>query len=54
MPLFQKLEDQPSIEYKCMHSSYEGMRDKNSNKDRLKAWEEGKRVFHLLMLVCVI
>ena len=41
----QKLEDQPSIEYKCMHSSYEGMRDKNSNKDRLKAWEEGKTGF---------
>ena len=44
----QKLEDQPSIEYKCMHSSYEGMRDKNLNKDRLKAWEEGKTGFPLI------
>ena len=37
----QKLEDQPSIENKCMHSSYEGMREKKSNIDKLKAWETG-------------
>ena len=37
----QKLEDQPSIENKCMHSSYEGMREKKSNTDKLKAWETG-------------
>ena len=37
----QKLEDQPSIENKCMHSSYEGMREKKSNTDTLKAWETG-------------
>ena len=38
----QKLEDQPSLETKCMHSAFEGMREPHHNEDYLKAWCEGK------------
>ena len=41
----QKLEDQPSIEFKCMHSAYEGMRSDKVNDNFLKAWKSGKTGF---------
>ncbi len=41
----QKLEDQPSIEYKCMHSAYEGMRSEIENNKFFEAWKSGKTGF---------
>ena len=41
----QKLEDQPSIEYKCMHPAYEGMRSEMNNEKFFQAWKYGKTGF---------
>ena len=38
----QKLETQPSIEVKCMHPLYEGLREKEFNNDLYNAWKKGK------------
>ncbi|MEJ6395141.1 FAD-binding domain-containing protein [Gymnodinialimonas sp. 2305UL16-5] len=37
----QKLEDQPSIETRCLHSAYEGLRPTEPDAIRLAAWETG-------------
>jgi deoxyribodipyrimidine photo-lyase len=37
----QKLEDQPAIEFECMHSAYEGIRE-DDNPTFFDAWAEGK------------
>ena len=38
----QKIEDQPSIEYQCMHVGCERMRPRPGNADFLQAWEQGR------------
>ena len=38
----QKIEDQPSIEFKCMHSALEGMRENEHNEKFYQAWEKGQ------------
>lgn len=39
----QKLEDEPSIEFKCMHPMYEQLRQHNPNADQyLLAWKNGQ------------
>ena len=37
----QKIEDQPSIEYLCMHPTFEGMRENDFNDDFFQAWKNG-------------
>jgi deoxyribodipyrimidine photo-lyase len=37
----QKIEDQPSIEFKCMHAAFEGMRESEHNEEYLQAWANG-------------
>ena len=37
----QKLEDQPSIETKCMHNFFEGLREGEHNQDYYDAWKNG-------------
>lgn len=43
----QKLEDQPSIEFKAMHSQYDLLRNED-NEQYLKAWQEGKTGYPLI------
>ena len=45
----QKLEDQPSIEFECMHSAYEGIR-KNHPQTAIyyQAWAEGRTGYPLI------
>lgn len=38
----QKLEDQPSIEARCLHSAYEDLRPRTPDAARLHAWEKGE------------
>ncbi|MEM6390575.1 MAG: FAD-binding domain-containing protein [Pseudomonadota bacterium] len=38
----QKLEDEPAIEHRCLHSAYEGMRPAQPDATRLAAWERGE------------
>ena len=38
----QKLEDEPAIEYRCMHPGFEGMRPTMPDASRLYAWEQGE------------
>jgi deoxyribodipyrimidine photo-lyase len=38
----QKLEDQPSIETRCLHTAYEGLRPTTPDATRLHAWEQGE------------
>mgnify|MGYP001793357333 CR=1 FL=1 len=38
----QKLEDEPQIELRCLHSAYEGLRPTVSDATRLAAWEAGQ------------
>lgn len=38
----QKLEDQPNIEYACIHPAYEGLRDEDFNPDYYRAWACGE------------
>ena len=44
----QKLEDQPAIEYACMHSDCENMRERPGNKAFLHAWETGQTGYPLI------
>ncbi|MDC3116782.1 deoxyribodipyrimidine photo-lyase/cryptochrome family protein [Alphaproteobacteria bacterium] len=37
----QKLETQPSIEFKCMHPYYEGIRENNFDTNYYNAWKKG-------------
>lgn len=41
----QKLEDQPSLEFKCMHSAFEGMREPHHDEDKLQRWITGRTGF---------
>ncbi|WP_424967796.1 deoxyribodipyrimidine photo-lyase/cryptochrome family protein [Dinoroseobacter sp. S375] len=38
----QKLEDQPSLEHRCLHSAYEGLRPAQPDATRLEAWARGE------------
>ncbi|WP_299725047.1 cryptochrome/deoxyribodipyrimidine photo-lyase family protein [uncultured Tateyamaria sp.] len=38
----QKLEDEPALEHRCLHSAYEGLRPKIPDAARLAAWEKGE------------
>lgn len=44
----QKLEQQPSIEFLCMHPAFEGMRENQFNDAYFKAWQEGKTGYPLV------
>ena len=37
----QKIEDQPDIEFRCMHPAFEGMREADHNDDYYQAWMNG-------------
>lgn len=37
----QKLEQQPEIEFKCMHHAFEGMREPHFREDYFQAWKTG-------------
>lgn len=41
----QKLEDEPAIEFRCMHRAYEGLREADHDPVRLAAWEAGQTGF---------
>lgn len=38
----QKLEDEPALEHRCLHSAYEGMRPQHADPVRLQAWAKGE------------
>jgi deoxyribodipyrimidine photo-lyase len=38
----QKLEDQPGLEHRCLHSAYEGLRPRVPDAARLAAWQMGE------------
>ena len=38
----QKIEDQPEIEFQCMHPAFEGMREPEHNEEYYQAWMEGR------------
>jgi deoxyribodipyrimidine photo-lyase len=38
----QKLEDEPALEHRCLHSAYEGLRPATPDTTRLAAWEKGE------------
>ncbi|MEO1331350.1 MAG: FAD-binding domain-containing protein, partial [Pseudomonadota bacterium] len=38
----QKLEDEPEIEFRCMHRGYEGLREPDHDPEKLAAWAEGR------------
>lgn len=38
----QKLEDQPSLETRCLHSAYDQMRPRMPDAERLAAWQAGE------------
>lgn len=38
----QKIEDQPEIEFECMHPAFENMREPDHNEDFYQAWMAGK------------
>jgi deoxyribodipyrimidine photo-lyase len=38
----QKLEDAPDLEARCLHSAYEGLRPRDSDGARLRAWVSGQ------------
>ncbi len=38
----QKIEDQPDIEFACMHPAFEGMRESEHNAEYYQAWAEGR------------
>ena len=44
----QKLEDQPAIEYMCMHPAFESMRPRPGNADYLHAWKTGQTGYPLV------
>jgi deoxyribodipyrimidine photo-lyase len=44
----QKFEQQPEIEFKCMHSAFEGMREDNFREDYFNAWRNGTTGYPLV------
>lgn len=38
----QKLEDEPALEYRCLHPAYEGLRPQTPDAARLQAWATGQ------------
>ncbi len=44
----QKLEQQPDIEFRCMHSDFEGMRESNFNHEYFEAWKSGQTGYPLI------
>jgi deoxyribodipyrimidine photo-lyase len=44
----QKLEQQPEIEYKCMHPAFEGMREPHFREDFFEAWKTGHTGYPLV------
>lgn len=38
----QKIEDQPEIEFQCMHHGFEGMRENDFNQEYYDAWARGQ------------
>ncbi len=38
----QKLEDEPALEHRCLHSAYEGLRPRVPDAARLAAWQAGE------------
>jgi deoxyribodipyrimidine photo-lyase len=38
----QKLEDEPALEFRCLHSAYEGLRPLEPDAARLTAWQTGQ------------
>ena len=44
----QKLEQQPQIEFRCMHSAFEGMREPHFRQDYFDAWASGHTGYPLI------
>lgn len=44
----QKLEQQPDIEHRCMHSAFEGMREPHFREDFFEAWKTGHTGYPLI------
>lgn len=44
----QKLEQQPSIEFHCMHPAFEGMREPHTREDFFAAWKTGNTGYPLV------
>ena len=44
----QKIYDEPNIEYRNLHSSYDGLRDSNYNENYLNRWKNGYTGFPFL------
>lgn len=44
----QKLEQQPDIEFKCMHPAFEGMREPHFREDFFEAWKTGNTGYPLV------
>ncbi len=44
----QKLEQQPDIEFKCMHAAFEGMREPHFREDFFEAWKTGHTGYPLI------
>lgn len=44
----QKLEQQPEIEFHCMHPAFEGMRESEFNSDFFEAWKMGQTGYPLI------
>jgi deoxyribodipyrimidine photo-lyase len=44
----QKLEQQPEIEFKCMHPAFEGMREPHFREDFFEAWKTGNTGYPLV------
>lgn len=44
----QKLEDHPSLEFECLHSAFEGMREPLFDQARFRAWREGQTGYPLV------
>ena len=44
----QKLEDQPEIEDRCMHSAFESLREPDSNEEHYDAWKRGMTGYPLV------
>ena len=44
----QKIEDQPEIEFQCMHPAFEGIRENEHNEAYYQAWMEGRTGYPLI------
>jgi deoxyribodipyrimidine photo-lyase len=44
----QRLEQQPSIEFKCMHPAFEGMREPHHDEAKFEAWKAGRTGYPLV------